>query len=129
MLEPDALRKLLAAVRLLGSPVEQEAVASARAVRRIMLGAGLTMHDLAAALERGIATTPVRQADLFEPTKRARLWREQAIWAWERRAVLNPRDVGFLRTILAYPMDRNISERQCFWLGNIIALLREQEAA
>lgn len=57
-----AVRRLRGAVLLLGSPYDGEAVGAARAVECALSGAGMTLHDLAALIEREMVR---RQAPAF----------------------------------------------------------------
>ena len=53
---PSILPRVSALVRLLGSPIDAEAISAARALGRTLTGAGYDFHDLADRIEHGPPT-------------------------------------------------------------------------
>ena len=72
-LPPAVVPRLGALLRMLGSPVDGEALGAARAIGRTLNGAGVDFHTLADVVERGPETVFVeRPAPAPRRTRRAR---------------------------------------------------------
>lgn len=101
-------------IRLLGSDREGEVLASVHALRRVLAGAGLSLHDLANAIE-----VPVRSYDQRHDED----WRAIARACVGHLDLLLERERVFVRSMILW---RGIpSDRQINWLVSIFTRIRE----
>ena len=98
---------------LLGSDRDGEVVAAARAITKILQGAGSDWHDLVAAMLAPVAHLGVR--------------RDVVQWCLSRRFFLSPRDRGFLENVARQL--KPLSPKQEKWLCDIVGKLERAEAA
>ena len=117
--------KLSPLVRMLGSPIDGEALAACRAIGRTLNTAGCDWHDLALVVER--AGLPV-VVDVNHPHQEAPPAPELSPWqilamdcirAGTGR--LKPAELDFLRSMLHWP--GKPSEKQARWLDAIASVL------
>lgn len=115
--------KLAPLVRMLGSPVDGEALAACRAIGRTLDTAGVDFHDLADVVERA-ALPVVVDKPLEEPAPAPELkpWQSTAmncIRAGMGR--LKPAELDFLRGMAHWPSEP--SDKQIRWLNAITSAL------
>ncbi len=111
--------KIVPLVRMLGSPVDGEALAACRAIGRTLDTAGMDFHDLADVVERA-ALPVVVDKSLEEPAPAPELkpWQSTAmncIRAGMGR--LKPAELDFLRGMVHWPGAP--SDKQARWLSAI----------
>jgi hypothetical protein len=119
--------KLTALLPRLASDHEGEVVATVRALRRVLAGAGLDLHDLAAAVTHG--PQPVtRSAPGDMPDLRD--WRRTAAWCADRADWLSEGERRFVAQLAGGGWRRpSITPRQSEWLAAIVAKLHATEGA
>jgi hypothetical protein len=102
----------------LGSNHDGEVVATARAIERVLRGAGHDWHDLVPAL-----LPPPVQPDAVD------LWTDKSTvrWCFHRRNLLSPRDCRFIKDLTGW--HKPLSSAQRKWLHDIVAKLERVEAA
>lgn len=117
--------KLGALIPRLASDHDGEIIATVRALRRVLEGEGLDLHDLADAL----AGPPVCQPPRAAPFD-ARDWRRAAGWCAARAERLSDKEAAFVARLADGGWRRpTITVKQDEWLADIVAKLREGEAA
>jgi hypothetical protein len=119
--------KLAALLPRLASDHEGEVVATVRALRRVLAGAGLDLHDLAAAVTHG--PQPAEQpAPSAAPDPHD--WRRAAAWCANRADWLSDAEHAFVATLARGEWKRpNLTPKQAEWLADIMARLSAMEAA
>jgi hypothetical protein len=131
---PDTLApKVARLVRLLGSPVDGESLAAARALDRTLKGAGPDLHDLAAIVERPepaprIVYQPAPPAEPPRSYSRSpdpdgrRRDRARVQWLLLAPETLREAELDFLRSIrVRLAGGRPLTSRQSEWLDAIYA--------
>jgi hypothetical protein len=117
--------KVASLLRLLGSPVDGEALAAARALDRTLKGVGRDLHALAAIVER---PEPPPRIVFREPppapVRGSAGWveeaREKIAWLLEEPAQLSPWEDEFLRSLRGrFRAGRPLSEKQAACLAKI----------
>src|SRR5262249_51209541 len=98
-------------LRLLGSDKDGEVVASARALRRVLQGAGLDLHDLARMVEGSDE----------------REWRKMVRHCRSKGDRLSAKERDFVDSLMRWR--GKPTERQLIWLTAISERLREKAAA
>jgi hypothetical protein len=97
-------------IRMLGSDREGEVIASAHALRRVLQGAGLDLHDLAQVIEM-----PVRP--IISPDVEDTDWRDMASFCRKHARELSERERAFVLSMVKWHGEP--SERQLDWLSVI----------
>jgi hypothetical protein len=105
--------KLSKMLLMLSSNYDGDVVAAARAITKILQGAGSDWHDLVAAMLAPVAHLEVR--------------RDVVQWRLSRRFFLSPRDRGFLENVARQL--KPLSPKQEKWLRDIVGKLERAEAA
>jgi hypothetical protein len=125
-LQPRVATRVGQLLRLaLSSDQDGESIAALAALRRALESAGLDLHTLGAAVERGLQAPPARPPPPPRPTHDDMAdWRSTARWCRHYEDQLSPRDVEFLDTIIRYR--GGISEKQKAWLDGIEQRIRRQ---
>lgn len=115
--------RLVPLVRMLGSPVDGEALAACRAIGRTLDTAGLDFHDLADVVERAALPVVVDQPrQEASPAPELKPWQLTAM-ACIRAGMgrLKPMELDFLRGMVHWPGEP--SEKQARWLDAIASAL------
>jgi DNA-binding transcriptional ArsR family regulator len=99
-------------IRLLGSDRDGEVVASAHALRRVLAGAGLTLHDLAQAIERPPMPSIVPYSDHADND-----WREMVERCRARWHLLSDRERGLIVSLARWRGEP--TNKQLAWLETI----------
>jgi hypothetical protein len=105
-------------IRLLSSDRDGEVVASVRAMRRLLAGAGLSLHDLADAIELPDRASP-RDDDAAD-------WRLMATACAQCPHLLSEREISFVTTMARWR--GKPSRKQAEWLEAIYDRIREAAA-
>lgn len=110
--------KIARMIPRLASDHDGEIVATVRAIRRTLEGAGLDLHALAASLE---AEPPRAQEREREPDG----WREVAVWCRNvGQTRLTLKEFCFVSDLANQLAVRKPSEKQLAWLAKIYSRLR-----
>ena len=105
-------------LRLLGSDKDGEIVASVHALRRVLAGAGLTLHDLAGAIDLPVSHQQSDDADE---------WRTMARTCARHAYALSERERTFVLTMTRWC--GHPSRKQLDWLFSIFERVRRETAA
>jgi hypothetical protein len=119
--------KLVPLIRMMGSPVDGEALAACRAIGWTLDSADLDWHDLTLVVERaGLPAVVEEPRQKPEPT--AKPWQEVARDCLRRGAGrLSDAEMDFLRSMATWPAKP--SGKQDRWLGAIAMSLGLEVAA
>lgn len=107
-------------IRLLGSDKDGEIVASVHALRRVLAGAGLTLHDLAGAIELPAQSHHQHIDDDADD------WRGMAHVCAQHPYVLSEREREFVATMMRWR--GTPTRKQADWLAAIHARVRREAA-
>ena len=110
-------------LRLLGSDKDGEIVASVHALRRVLAAAGLTLHDLAGAIE--LPPEPVEGS--HQQSDVADAWRIMARTCAQHAYALSDRERTFVLTMTRWC--GRPSRKQLDWLVSISERVRRETAA
>jgi hypothetical protein len=112
---PELASRLAKLIPRLASTHDGEVLATVAAIRRTLESAGLSIHDLAAALTIG---TPIPGRPQEDD------WLTIARWCRDRRHILNDRERDFVANMVSLCRWREPTERQAAWLLSIAEHLR-----
>jgi hypothetical protein len=115
--------KIAPLVRMLGSPVDGEALAACRAIGRTLDTAGMDFHDLAEVVERAALPLVVdRPRQEASPAPELKPWQILAMNCIRLgTGGLKPAELDFLRGMVHWPGEP--SEKQTRWLDAIASAL------
>jgi hypothetical protein len=116
-LPPAKGDRVLKLVRMLSSPNANEAGVAAAALNRALADAGLSIHDLAGAVEWGFKSAPVAPRREKKPPQDN--WRAVVESCISRRLYRSPREEEFLKGLGDWR--GQLTERQAAWLQAIAA--------
>jgi len=125
-MNPDTRARCGHLVRLLGSPIDGEALGAARALGRVLKGAGGSLDDLASEIARGDSKPRL----IFEgpPNLNApQDWRDIAHWLARYGEGLNHWEANFVADV-ALRQARGLSDRQMTTLHGIYRRVRRVAA-
>lgn len=118
--------KLALVIPRLASDHDGEVVATVNAITRLLSGAGLDWHDLAAAVTA--LDAPCEEERRPEFDEAAVTWWQVAHWLRDRIHLLRAKEIDFVQNMAGRPINGPPpTEKQQQWLANIYDRVVERE--